>query len=112
MSAQHTPTPWCITREGPFGCEISGDVNNVAYCSAVRNEPAKANAEHIVLCVNAHDDLVAAAQAAIEYDAAIAASANDPEKMASFCSAQGDDLDTLYDRWINLSRAALAKVAP
>src|SRR5690242_16425780 len=32
------------------------------------------------------DDLLAAARAAIAYDAAIASCANDPEKMASFCT--------------------------
>lgn len=34
--------------------------------------------------------------AVLAYDRAIRACANDPEKMSSFCSANGDDLDTLY----------------
>lgn len=53
--------------------------------------------------------LVAAAKAALAYDTAIASCANDPEKMASFCTAQGDDLDSLYADWIDKARAALAK---
>jgi hypothetical protein len=39
------------------------------------------------------DDLAASVLA---YDAAIRSCANDPNKMASFCSAEGDDLDALY----------------
>jgi hypothetical protein len=57
-------------------------------------------------------DLLEAAKAAIAYDAAIQSAANDPEKMSSFCSAEGDDLDVLYARWIYLSRAAIAKAQP
>jgi len=32
----------------------------------------------------------------LEYDKAIKACANDPEKMSSFCTVQGDTLDDLY----------------
>jgi hypothetical protein len=59
--------------------------------------------------VKAASDLLEAAEAALTYDEAIRACADDPNKMASFCTTQGDDLDALYDRWINLSRAAIAK---
>lgn len=48
------------------------------------------------------------AEAAVRYDDAIRACANDPEKMASFCSATGEDLDALYLNWMTLARAALA----
>jgi hypothetical protein len=47
-----------------------------------------------------------AAAAAVAYDAAIQQCADSPEKMASFCTAQGDDLDALYAHWINLARQA------
>ena len=57
---------------------------------------------------DALDGLLAAARAAIAYDSAINACANDPEKMASFCTAEGDDLDALYLEWIGLARAAMA----
>lgn len=49
------------------------------------------------------------AQAAIDYDTAIRSCADDPEKMSSFCTAAGDDLDTLYSRWITLAQAAFPK---
>ena len=48
-----------------------------------------------------------AARAAIKYDDAIRSCANDPHTMSSFCTAQGDTLDTLYSEWISKSRAAL-----
>lgn len=54
-------------------------------------------------------DLLDAANAAIAYDRAIQACAGDPEKMSSFCTAQGDDLDALYFAWCDKARAALAK---
>lgn len=54
-------------------------------------------------------DLLEAAQAAIAYDKLIRGAANDPQKMSSACTAEGDDLDVLYERWMTLSRAAIAK---
>jgi hypothetical protein len=54
-------------------------------------------------------DLLLAARAAVAYDAAIQSAANDPNKMSSLCTAEGEDLDALYARWISLSRAAIAK---
>ena len=53
-------------------------------------------------------DLLAACEAAIKYDAAIRGCANEPEKMATFCTARGDTLDTLYAEWVTLARAAIA----
>ena len=81
------------------------DGNNTSIAEYVRPN----NAAFIVQACNSHDDLVAACKAAIAYDNAIRNSANDPEKMASFCTAQGDDLDSLYESWISLSRAALKR---
>ena len=57
-------------------------------------------------------NLIAACEAAIAYDKAIQSCANDPDKMASFCTAQGDDLDTLYADWISKSTAALGRARP
>jgi hypothetical protein len=54
-------------------------------------------------------ELIEAAKAAIAYDAAIKSAANDPAAMSSYCTAQGDTLDTLYADWIEKSRAALAR---
>jgi hypothetical protein len=58
------------------------------------------------------DDLRELALAAVAYDDAIRACANDPDKMSSYCSAEGDDLDALYLRWMNLARAALQDEEP
>ena len=54
--------------------------------------------------------LLAACEAGVRYDAAIASCANDPDKMASYCTAQGEDLDALYFDWLNRARAAIAAV--
>ena len=54
-------------------------------------------------------DLLEACQAAIVYDAAIALCGNDPDQMASSCTATGDNLDALYSDWIGKARAAIAK---
>ncbi len=43
------------------------------------------------------------ATASLAYDEAIRACADDPERMSSFCSAQGDDLDALYANWMRLA---------
>lgn len=43
------------------------------------------------------------AELVVEYDKAIKSCANDPEKMSSFCTAQGDDLDELYFRMLDLA---------
>lgn len=45
------------------------------------------------------------AAAVLAYDAAILACANDPARMSSLCTAKGDDLDMLYERWLVLARA-------
>lgn len=54
-------------------------------------------------------ELLAAAEAAIAYDGAIQTAGNDPGKMASFCTAKGETLDSLYADWIEKSRRAHAK---
>jgi hypothetical protein len=68
---KHTPTPWLIDEYG--GITYSGSrknhhlpVNGVEFsCSpGARMDEAKANAAHIVLCVNSHDALVSALKAA------------------------------------------------
>ena len=68
-------------------------------------EMQRANARLIA----AAPDLLEAAKAAVEYDKAIRSCADDPDKMSSHCTADGDDLDTLYFRWMTASRAAIAK---
>jgi len=52
---------------------------------------------------------IEACKAAIEYDKAIESCAGDPEKMSSFCTAQGDNLDTLYYDWITKAKQTVEK---
>ena len=51
--------------------------------------------------------LAEASEAALAYDFAIRSCANDPDKMASYCTSQGDTLDDLYLAWLTKSRFAL-----
>lgn len=77
---KHTPTPWLVTQsgacetliraEGPHGKKIAstfvssyGGTNRDSYIRGIKTN--EANAEHIVKCVNAHDELVAALKEAI-----------------------------------------------
>jgi hypothetical protein len=63
----------------------------------------------------AREALLELTNATLAYDTAIFACSNDPDKMSSFCSAQGDDLDTLYADWMAAARKAsayLAEVTP
>lgn len=55
--AKHTPTPWTT---GPNGIDIrDADENNITTVPySDDSELAEANADHIVHCVNLHDELV------------------------------------------------------
>lgn len=116
VNAAHTPGPWQwengSLRPAPGasanlaaiidddGCLVYRDADSAAWqaeCEANRRLMAAA------------PDLLAAAHAAIAYDAAIAACGDDPDKMASHCTAEGQDLDALYLAWISAARAAIAK---
>lgn len=54
--------------------------------------------------------LYEAALAGQAYDRAIRKCANDPDKMASFCTAQGRDLDGLYMDWMAKIQAAMQHI--
>lgn len=51
-----------------------------------------------------------ALDAGLIYRQELMACANDPNAMSSHCTAEGEDLDVLFDRWEALSDAALAAV--
>lgn len=53
------------------------------------------------------DRALDACRAAVEYDHAMYSCANDPDKMSSHCTAQGDDMDALYFDWLSKARIAL-----
>ena len=59
--------------------------------------------------ISSAPELLDACEAAIRYDAVIQTCANDPERMSSACTAEGDDLDGLYNDWISKARAAIRK---
>ena len=50
------------------------------------------------------DDL---AKQVIAYDEAIKTCGNDPEKMASFCTAEGESLDLIYFKMLHLAKQVL-----
>lgn len=52
------------------------------------------------------------ARAVLAYDAAIQLCANDPEQMSSFCTAEGDRLDDLYFRMLEIARFILTQPEP
>lgn len=54
--------------------------------------------------VTAQETLLVLAREVVAYDEAIQACANDPERMSSFCTAEGEDLDTLFLRAVTLAR--------
>lgn len=60
MSTKHTQTPWKVTQDNGI---VAADGQSVACVSShIRRDwdVKKANAAHIVRCVNSHDDLLAA----------------------------------------------------
>lgn len=110
MSA-HTPTPWSLSERFPeiLGAPETGVIvarMPVWDFSAVRPSEGVANAAHIVRCVNAHDQLVAAARAAMAYDEAIKRHCESVESGKNF--VEDDELDRLYSDWMTKSRDALA----
>ena len=66
--AEHTPGPWHV-MEPKFETRaviIKAGYQPVARVSGDKDNPeTQANAHHIVCCVNSHDDLVAACEAAL-----------------------------------------------
>ena len=63
---EHTPTPWEVIETFDYDFQIypKGNVeaghNQIAVIPATGDGDDKANANHIVHCVNLHDELVAA----------------------------------------------------
>jgi len=99
MNTKHTPTPWSAGNDYISGKGDDGASHRIAYmlpmpsvafagpdALARQADTPIANAAHIVRCVNAHDELVAALQAIASCDV----------------RAPGDVVD--------IARAALAKV--
>ena len=136
-TAKHTAGPWRVDdihandyhevvfdsetgekvyREPPLNhCIIAENGDFIVYQmphSTCALPGAAANAAFIVRACNSHEALLEAACKAIVYDRAIACCANDPNKMASYCTAEGASLDELYSDWISSSIAAIAATEP
>jgi hypothetical protein len=69
---EHTPTPWHrnIPPASKYNTIFSGRNTHVLHLSSsgLDNKEIEANADFIVRAVNAHDDLVAALEAVIDYE--------------------------------------------
>jgi len=62
---KHTKTPWAVKHHGDVCSEVLDDeALAVAFVWGTQGQPNQANARHLVKCVNAHGDLVAACEAA------------------------------------------------
>lgn len=64
--------------------------------------------ENVERLTEQRDATLGACVKAIAYDEAIRSCADDPKKMASFCTAEGESLDALYAAWIVAARGAVA----
>ena len=107
MNTKHTPTPWHTEdNEGGSRKLVDADGEFISYISVSRYQDgrrdpvAKANAAHIVRCVNAHDELVALVRAITD------------NRQHCYIPTTGGPkgLDALFG-WDDRADAALAKVA-
>lgn len=101
------PRPWIYRTVGGSGTQAVEEVMGADGKQIWRNEVPTFISGNlfrlVVQSVNAHDALVAAAQAALKYDAAIQRYAVQGKSWV-----EGDDLDALYADWQDKAHAALA----
>ena len=96
--SEHTPGPWTAAHVGGNEFEVWGEAEGGGP------EDRTADARLIA----AAPALLEACQLGSEYDLELQSCGADPDRMTSHCTVQGDDLDTLYAKWINATRAAIA----
>jgi hypothetical protein len=78
MSTNHTPTPWRVTTTA-YGRPLIESSDGTEICKLFSyNSEGYATADHIVRCVNAHDELVAALEYALSLLEGYPDSATDP----------------------------------
>lgn len=102
-TAAHTPTPWA-EQEMPGGCNdriTADDGEGKTICEFPYG--LDANSAHIVRCVNAHDDLVAALQMARARIRNLSEAIMDAKELGLTVAICGDTFDG------NVITAALAK---
>jgi hypothetical protein len=68
QATQHTPTPWHVNKDDPAAIfnSMGGYVTRIDGNAVQTRAAIEANAAHIVRCVNAHDELVAALNTAVQ----------------------------------------------
>lgn len=96
MNAKHTPGPWHVGGDGTViyaPDEWAVTVSTKVYSRENPIETAEANAARIVLCVNMHDELLAALKAITELKA----------------FALGFDYEQLASERYEIARAAIFK---
>lgn len=92
-SVQPTPVPWFV---GPhYRSDIESHHGHVAECGITRGEQAIVNAAHIVRCVNAYPELIAALKEC-------------GLRLGALCLASGDFSDA-NAKALDMANAALAK---
>lgn len=109
----HTPGPWRETVSLTYGGEVSGLSPKgkpivVARVPMPRRDPEERKANTRLIA--AAPELLEAANAGRAYFQAMAQSTEcDPGKIVEFSAAEGKTLDALFERWVELSTAAIAK---
>jgi len=104
MTTRYALLPWSAIDYG-FGAELIKSADGKEL--AMRQDGASVADMRLMA---AAPELLEACKAALAYDQAIRACADDPDRMSTFCTAEGDDLDALYFAWMSKSQAAVAKV--
>ena len=114
MSTKHTPGKW--HTEEPFNVwsETGALIARVNCPMDPKKDDDEFDPPWEMGCANARlisatPDLYEACLAGMAYDREIESCANDPSKMATHHTAEGDTLDTLYLDWITKTEAAIAK---
>lgn len=67
LKPRHTPLPWSVDGELLLAIIRGSDATIVAVRHRLDGTPNQANMRHIVHCVNAHEGLVEALEAAIAH---------------------------------------------
>ncbi len=105
---KHTKEPWEVQHNPEEdiyrGYMIIGNGMEITRLSGMGEEEDRANA----YLMAASPKLLGACMAAVKYDEAIKECAGDPNKMSSFCTAQGENLDELYLDWLVKAASAIA----
>lgn len=98
--SKHTPGPWEAVCN-----DVCVDGKILFLGTGEDYSKRAANARLIA----AAPEMLEACVAAMRYDEAIRGCADDPDKMSTYCTAQGEDLDALYMDWVGKAWRAIAK---